>query len=74
MSKKPNSAIAVIGIGIGKNSFHIVGQNKASPLCCDNLALLRSLRCFSSILRNPSRNVLLKISFHCVEDSKEVRI
>ena len=25
MSEKPNSAIAVIGIDIGKNSFHIVG-------------------------------------------------
>jgi hypothetical protein len=25
MSEKPNSAIAVIGIDIGKNSFHVVG-------------------------------------------------
>jgi transposase len=25
MSEKPNSAIAVIGIDIGKNSFHMVG-------------------------------------------------
>jgi transposase len=27
MSEKLNSAIAVIGIDIGKNSFHIVGQD-----------------------------------------------
>jgi transposase len=25
MSEKPNSVIAVIGIDIGKNSFHVVG-------------------------------------------------
>jgi hypothetical protein len=31
MSKKPNSA-AVIGIDIGKNSFHIVGQNKCGTI------------------------------------------
>jgi len=28
MSQKLNSAIAVIGIDIGKNSFHIVGQDR----------------------------------------------
>jgi hypothetical protein len=28
MSHKLNSAIAVIGIDIGKNSFHIVGQDR----------------------------------------------
>jgi len=28
MSQKLNSAIAVIGIDIGKNSFHVVGQDK----------------------------------------------
>ena len=28
MSHKLNSAIAVIGIDIGKNSFHAVGQDK----------------------------------------------
>src|SRR3954451_15831509 len=27
MSEKPNSAIAVIGIDIGKNSFHVVGHD-----------------------------------------------
>jgi hypothetical protein len=26
MSQTPNTALAVIGIDIGKNSFHIVGQ------------------------------------------------
>ena len=28
MSQTPNTAIAVIGIDIGKNSFHIIGQNQ----------------------------------------------
>jgi hypothetical protein len=28
MSQKLNAAIAVIGIDIGKNSFHIVGENQ----------------------------------------------
>jgi hypothetical protein len=32
MSQKLNSAIAVIGIGIGKNSFHIVGQDKRGAI------------------------------------------
>jgi transposase len=27
MSQTPNTAIAVIGIDIGKNSFHVVGHN-----------------------------------------------
>jgi transposase len=27
MSQKPNTAIAVIGIDIGKNSFHVVGHD-----------------------------------------------
>ena len=32
MSQKLNSAIAVIGIDIGKNSFHIVGQNQRGAI------------------------------------------
>ena len=32
MSHKLNSAIAVIGIDIGKNSFHAVGQDKRSEI------------------------------------------
>jgi transposase len=32
MSEKLNSAIAVIGIDIGKNSFHIVGHNKRGAI------------------------------------------
>ena len=28
MSPKLNSAVAVVGIDIGKNSFHVVGQDK----------------------------------------------
>jgi len=32
MSPKLNSAIAVIGIDIGKNSFHVVGQDKRGAI------------------------------------------
>ena len=32
MSHKLNSAIAVIGIDIGKNSFHAVGQDKRGEI------------------------------------------
>ena len=32
MSQKLNSTIAVIGIDIGKNSFHIVGQNQRGAI------------------------------------------
>ena len=35
MSDKLNCAIAVIGIDIGKNSFHIVGQDQRALSCCD---------------------------------------
>jgi hypothetical protein len=28
MSQNPNVTIAVIGIGIGKNSFHVVGHRR----------------------------------------------
>jgi hypothetical protein len=32
MSEKLNSAIAVIGIDIGKNSFHVVGHDKRGAI------------------------------------------
>jgi transposase len=32
MSQKLNSAIAVIGIDIGKNSFHLVGHDKRGAI------------------------------------------
>ena len=32
MSEKLNSAIAVIGIDIGKNSFHLVGQDRRGSI------------------------------------------
>jgi hypothetical protein len=32
MSQKLNSAIAVIGIDIGKNSFHVVGHDKRGAI------------------------------------------
>jgi hypothetical protein len=34
MSHKLNSMITVIGIDIGKNSFHVVGLMSAAALCC----------------------------------------
>ena len=32
MSQKPESAIAVVGIDIGKNSFHVVGLDKRGAI------------------------------------------
>ena len=32
MSQKPNTAIAVVGMDIGKNSFHIVGQDERGAI------------------------------------------
>ena len=32
MSSKVNSAAAVIGIDIGKNSFHVIGQDKRGAI------------------------------------------
>jgi transposase len=32
MSQKLNSAIAVIGIDIGKNSFHVIGQDRRGAI------------------------------------------
>jgi len=34
MSQNLNSAVAVIGIDIGKNSFHVVGLDDRARLCC----------------------------------------
>ena len=34
MSQKLESVIAVIGIDIGKNSFHVVGHDGAVRSCC----------------------------------------
>jgi hypothetical protein len=34
MSQTSNTAIAVIGIDIGKNSFHVVATMRAAPSCC----------------------------------------
>jgi hypothetical protein len=34
MSQILNAAIAVVGIDIGKNSFHVVGSIGAVLLCC----------------------------------------
>jgi transposase len=32
MSQKPQGAIAVVGIDIGKNSFHVVGLDKGGAI------------------------------------------
>jgi hypothetical protein len=34
MSQKLHSAIALIGIDIGKNSFHVVGHDHTVRSCC----------------------------------------
>jgi transposase len=34
MSQKLKSAIAVIGIDIGKNSFHVVGRDERGAIRC----------------------------------------
>ena len=34
MSQTPNTAIAVIGVDIGKNSFHSWATMRAAPSCC----------------------------------------
>jgi transposase len=35
MSQNPNGAVAVIGIDIGKNSFHVVGlDTRGAIFCC----------------------------------------
>jgi len=34
MSQTANTAIAVIGIDIGKNSFHSWATMRAAPSCC----------------------------------------
>ncbi len=34
MSEKINPGTAVIGIDIGKNSFHVVGHDKRGESCC----------------------------------------
>ena len=34
VSRTPNTAIAVIGIDIGKDSFHVVGHDGAALWCC----------------------------------------
>ena len=42
MSQTPNTAIAVIGIDIGKNSFHVVGHDARraySKRCSDKIPM-----------------------------------
>jgi hypothetical protein len=35
MAEKLNTAISVIGIDIGKNSFHVVGLDRRGAIGCD---------------------------------------
>ena len=43
MSQTANTAIAVIGIDIGKNSFHIVGHDAAKVVACQVEARLANI-------------------------------
>jgi transposase len=43
MSQTPNTAIAVIGIDIGKNSFHVVGHDARGAIVLRQKALCLSL-------------------------------
>jgi hypothetical protein len=51
MSQTPNTAIAVIGIDIGKNSFHVVGLMCAAPSCCGKSGRVAKWRRGSPIYR-----------------------
>jgi transposase len=35
MSEKLNTAVAVMGIDIGKNSFHVIGLDARGAIACD---------------------------------------
>jgi hypothetical protein len=62
MSEKLNSEIAVIGIDIGKNSFHLVGQDRfLSPLIQRRptaAGRLRQDHCRSALLLRLDRDAL----------------
>ena len=49
MSQTPNTAIAVIGIDIGKNSFHVVGHDARG--CCGKSGRVAKWRRDSPIYR-----------------------
>ena len=51
MPEKLNTAIAAIGIDIGKNSFHVVGQDGAAPSCCGKSGRVAKWRRGSPIYR-----------------------
>ena len=42
MSQTQNAAIAVVGIDIGKNAFHIVGHDDRGAIVCRNGRVARS--------------------------------
>ncbi|MEY9447153.1 hypothetical protein ACVILJ_006724 [Bradyrhizobium diazoefficiens] len=51
MSQTPSTAIAVIGIDIGKNSFHVVATIRAAPSCCGKSGRVARSRRGSPICR-----------------------
>jgi len=57
MSHKLNSAIAVVGIDIGKNSFHVVGQDKRGEIVLRQ-KWSRGQRTLSGKIRKRSRDAL----------------
>jgi len=46
MSQKLDTSPAVIGIDIGKNSFHIVGQNQRGAIVLREAVRFRPSKCF----------------------------
>jgi len=72
MSQKLNSSIAVVGIDIGKNSFHVVGHDQRGAIVLRQKWWFRTLRpltqpnscrpCISSLIKassgSPSANTL----------------
>jgi transposase len=50
MSQKPNTEIAVIGIDIGKNSFHVVGHDARGAIVLRQKWSQHALLAWSSLL------------------------
>jgi hypothetical protein len=60
MSQKLNSAIAVIGIDIGNNSFHLVGHDKRGEIVLRQKCLKTGAVCgWAPIKIGPVREALL---------------
>jgi hypothetical protein len=58
MSQKLDSKIAVIGIDIGQNSFHIVGQGRRGPCAGSSRRGLQTLAQVTRLSRRPALTAL----------------